>query len=157
MTDAEDPSNPVGYKKPPRHSQFKPGLSGNAKGRPKGSKNFTTVIEEELRAPIEVTENGKRKRISKRQAIVKQTVNKAASGDSKATALLLNEARINESQNPSAATPVLVVGPEDQVVMENIMRRIRNSETASLDSGSPTEPSSREHSTMPTELDEGEL
>jgi hypothetical protein len=87
-----DSKYPVGYKKPPRHSQFKPGLSGNVKGRPKGSKNFTTVFEEELRAPIEVTENGKRKRISKRQAIVKQTVNRAASGDPKATSILLTEA-----------------------------------------------------------------
>jgi hypothetical protein len=69
VADKEDPQYPVGYKKPPRHTQFKPGMSGNAKGRPKGAKNFATVLEHELRARIEVTENGKRKRISKREAI----------------------------------------------------------------------------------------
>jgi hypothetical protein len=76
MADNDDPNYPIGYKKPPRDTQFKPGQSGNAKGRPIGIKNFATVIEKELRTSIEVTENGKRKRISKREAVVKQTVNK---------------------------------------------------------------------------------
>src|ERR1700687_1673760 len=90
---------PIGYKKPPRHTQFKPGQSGNVKGRPKGTKNFATVLDKELRTKIEVTENGKRKKISKRDAIVKQTVNKAAAGDPKATVIVLNEVRPHESQN----------------------------------------------------------
>jgi len=157
MADADDPTNPVGYKKPPRHKQFKPGLSGNAKGRPRGSKNFTTVIEEELRTPIEVTENGKRKRISKRHAIVKQTVNKAVAGDPKATAILLTETRIHESQNPSSAIQSFVVGPEDQVVMNNILQRIRQSEPPPLDPCPPSDPSSKDEPMMPTDPNKGEL
>jgi hypothetical protein len=109
MADPEDPTDEVGYKRPPRHTRFKPGQSGNLKGRPKGTKNFATVMDKELSTKIEVTENGRRRRISKREAIVKQTVNKAASGDPKATVVLLNEARFHESQNqsPVAHTPVL--------------------------------------------------
>ena len=38
----------VGYGKPPRKSQFKPGQSGNPKGRPKGRKGFSTILVEEL-------------------------------------------------------------------------------------------------------------
>src|SRR5215472_11830443 len=92
MVDEKDDSKyPVGYKKPPRQTQFKPGQSGNAKGRPKGSKNCKTVFEKELRTPIPVTENGKRKKISKLEAIIKHTVNKAAGGDPKATVVVLNE------------------------------------------------------------------
>lgn len=157
MADADDPTNAVGYKKPPRHTQFKPGLSGNVKGRPKGAKNFATAMEDELRAPIEVTEKGKRKRISKREAIVKQTVNKAVSGDAKATAILLYEARIHESQNPSSAIQSFVVGPEDQVVMNNILQRIRQSEPTPLDPCSPTGPSSKDEPMLPTDPTEGEL
>jgi hypothetical protein len=54
MAGSDDSQSPVGYKQPPLHTQFKPGRSGNTKGRPRGSKNFSTVIEQELRARIEV-------------------------------------------------------------------------------------------------------
>jgi Family of unknown function (DUF5681) len=155
MSDDDDSSYPVGYKKPPRRSQFKPGLSGNAKGRPKGSKNFTTVIEEELRALIEVTEKGKRKRISKRNAIVKQTVNKAVAGDTKATALLLIETRIYESQNQVPAVQDALVGPEDQMVMDNILQRIRQSQPLGLDLEYHAEPPSEEHPLPPPQSNEG--
>jgi hypothetical protein len=50
----------VGYKKPPKHSQFKKGQSGNKKGRPKGSKNANTLIHEIANKEITVrAKNGK--------------------------------------------------------------------------------------------------
>ena len=71
----------VGFGRPPRSTQFKPGQSGNRAGRPPGSKNFATALEHELNARVTVSDNGKRKRISKREVIAKHLVNKAASGD----------------------------------------------------------------------------
>jgi hypothetical protein len=152
MADNDDSKYPVGYKKPPRHTQFKPGLSGNIKGRPKGAKNFTTVFEEELCAPIEVTENGKRKRISKRQAIVKQTVNKAVAGDPKATSILLNEARLHESQNQPPVVQSALVSQEDRVVMDNILRRIWQSNPASQDPKAPPDPPSEDRPSPPPQF-----
>ncbi len=157
MADAENPTNAVGYKKPPRHSQFKPGVSGNAKGRPKGAFNFATVIEQELRARIEVTENGKRKRISKREAIAKQTVNRAAAGDPKATSTLLNEARLQESQNLIPTTQGVIIGPEDQTVMGNILQRIRQSQSLCLDGESSPEPPKEVESGTSDDPRKGEL
>jgi hypothetical protein len=157
MADADNSTHNVGYKKPPRHTQFKPGQSGNAKGRPKGAKNFATVIEQELCARIEVTENGRRKRISKREAIAKQTVNRAAAGDHKATATLLSEARFQESQ--SQLLPVaqrLVVGPEDQMVMENILQRIRRSQLLCLNGSSTPEMLKEDESRRSDDPDGGE-
>src|SRR5260370_11152552 len=87
---------PIGYGRPPKQSQFAKGKSGNPNGRTKGSKNFGLVIEAELNAKIPINENGKRRSISKREAVAKQLVNKAASGDPKALPLLLNEARARE-------------------------------------------------------------
>lgn len=157
MADNKDFQYPVGYKKPPRHTQFKRGVSGNAKGRPKGVKNFATVIEEELCARIEVTENGKRRRISKREAIAKQTVNRAAAGDHKATSTLLNEARFQECQNKLPVTPNLVVGPEDQMVMDNILQRIRQSEPSHFDPVCHLEPPGEDEPLSSPHADEGEL
>jgi hypothetical protein len=51
----------VGYRKPPREHQFKPGQSGNPKGRPRGSKSFTTLLVEELGTKITIQENGVRR------------------------------------------------------------------------------------------------
>jgi len=61
----------VGYGKPPRHTRFKKGQSGNPRGRPCGSKNLSSLLSEALNEPVIVAENGRRRKISKRQAIIK--------------------------------------------------------------------------------------
>jgi hypothetical protein len=128
-----------GYGKPPRDRQFKPGQSGNPKGRPKGARNFATDFAEELRTSIEVAENGKRKRISKQRAIVKHAVNKAVTGDTKSTVVVLGEARFQEGQNQSFIPEDALASPADQTVMTNILRRIRQSVSPLPDFGLPTD------------------
>ena len=73
----------VGYKKPPKHSQFKKGQSGNPKGRPKGVQNLATDLQDELSAKVEITEDGQTKEVTKRKAMVKQLMQKAIKGDPK--------------------------------------------------------------------------
>ena len=74
----------VGYRKPPKNKQFKPGQSGNNKGRPKGSKNFSTLIAAELDRKIPVNIAGERKTVDIRVAIVKRMISNALNGDKKA-------------------------------------------------------------------------
>ena len=73
----------IGYRRPPPESQFKKGASGNPKGRPKGSKNFLTLLEQELAQKIVVNETGRRKTITRMQAMVKRMVAGAMQGDVK--------------------------------------------------------------------------
>lgn len=130
MAKKRQPQRKVGYKNPPSANRFGPGISGNPKGRPKGSKNILKVIEKELDNRIGVTEGGARKTITKRVAAIKQLVNKAIGGDARALALLLKTAAENEEE-PSKQTEV--AGPTEQRMMESIKRRIR------LADPSPTE------------------
>ncbi len=80
----------VGHGRPPVDYQFKKGQSGNPKGRPRGSKNLMTLLHRELEQAVVVQENGRRRKITKREAMITQVVNKAAlSGNIKAFLSLL--------------------------------------------------------------------
>lgn len=71
----------VGYRKPPKHSRFKPGVSPNPSGRPKRQPTSLEEFEAELNTRIEVQENGRKRRLTKRRLITKQVVNGAVKGD----------------------------------------------------------------------------
>lgn len=80
----------VGYKKPPKDTRFKPGQSGNPRGRPKGTKNLRTDLEEELTEKILVREGDQPKSVSKQRAVVKSIVARALKGDARAGSLLVS-------------------------------------------------------------------
>src|ERR1700737_502338 len=79
----------VGYRKPPKASQFKAGQSGNPRGRPKGSANLATDLSAELGEQITVREGGEARRVSKQRALIKSLMAKALQGDVRATTALL--------------------------------------------------------------------
>jgi hypothetical protein len=102
----------VGYRKPPPHTRFQKGQSGNPRGRPRESKNWDTLIDQELSARVVVHKSGKRKTISKRAAIATQLVNKAVSGDLRSAQTLLDRA-------PNVQGPVeeLPIGPDGKSII----------------------------------------
>ena len=125
MTDSGERSYKVGFGKPPRKTRFEPGRSGNPNGRPKGAKNFATAIDAELSATVLVTENGRRRKLTKRQIIAKRLVNRAVEGDLKPVPLLLNETRLHENLPGPGAAEEVFGGPEQQPVIDSIVQRIR--------------------------------
>ncbi|WP_312733852.1 DUF5681 domain-containing protein [Brevundimonas sp.] len=80
--------NGVGYGRPPIATRFKPGQSGNPNGRPKGSKNLMTLLDQALDQKVAGTINGVPTRISRREAAMLRLADKAAGGDLKALYLL---------------------------------------------------------------------
>jgi Family of unknown function (DUF5681) len=115
----------VGYGKPPRHTRFQKGRSGNPAGRPRGKKNLATLLSDALDQKIVVVENGQRKRISKREAIVTQLVNKSASADLKATQILLAMLRDIETRADSACADIESLTEADRQIIQRIQARIR--------------------------------
>lgn len=79
----------VGYKKPPKRSQWKPGHSGNPNGRPRKIKDFEKLLDIELSKEITITEGGKQISISKREVLLKSLVNDALKGDLRAMKMVL--------------------------------------------------------------------
>jgi len=81
----------VGYKKPPKHTQFAKGRSGNPTGRPKGSKNLRTVLEETLNQKIQINQGGNSSTVTIMEAIVKRVANDALNGNRSAADLILKK------------------------------------------------------------------
>lgn len=101
--DGEEDFEPeVGYGRPPVHSRWKKGQSGNPKGRPKRSKNLTTLIDQELERPIEIKEDGRRQRLTKREAIVRRLVNNALAGNTRSIEFLAKHLFNEDAPDPFA-------------------------------------------------------
>ena len=80
----------VGYGKPPKTHQFKPGQSGNPSGRPRRKKTLVTLTQEMLDRVISVTEGGKVKRISMKDALLRRLLDHALKGNLKSANFLFN-------------------------------------------------------------------
>lgn len=97
-----------GFGRPPKHTQFKKGTSGNPAGRPKKVASFKTDLAAELQEKLLLTENGKQRRVSKQRAFVKTLVAAAIKKDIRAVNALL------------ACMKYFGVGSEDQAEGESL-------------------------------------
>lgn len=134
--DAKNEQCDVGYGKPPKHTQFKKGQSGNLSGRPKGTLNLATVLERTLRQQVVINENGRRKVITKLEAAITQLVNKAASGDAHAMRYLCHLV-ISAEERSVVVEPITQFSDSDRKVMDNILKRFQKS---SKDGNDETDP-----------------
>jgi hypothetical protein len=75
--ETSDAVNAVGYGRPPLHSQFKPGQSGNPRGRPKGARSTQKILHDELHQKIKVVEGGRRVSMTKLEYLIRKLVNGA--------------------------------------------------------------------------------
>jgi len=113
----------VGYGKPPCHTRLVKGQSGNPRGRPPGSKNLSTLLSEALNETVIVTENGGRRKVTKRQAIITQLVNRSATADFRAIKILLDIVRDIECQTEPSAPETSDFSEADEKVLEQIKAR----------------------------------
>jgi hypothetical protein len=115
----------VGYCRPPVGRPFRPGHSGNPRGRPKGGRNLTSVIGAAVGKIIAVKASGRRRRrrITKLEAAVEQLANRAAKGEARATQLLLALVQTHEAKpdRPDADG----IGEADALAMAELARRLR--------------------------------
>jgi len=117
----------VGYGKPPRHTRFKTGEpSANPRGRPR--KTMAALLVEGLNKKVVVTENGRRRTITVREAVVKQLINQSATADLRATKMLFDLTKDAEKQAGAAMAPE--PAPQftkaDEEVVEQLIERLRH-------------------------------
>jgi Family of unknown function (DUF5681) len=121
----------IGYAKPPPSGQFKPGQSGNRRGRSKGCGDLGKLLEDELNVTVEVAEGGRRHKLSKAQISVRQLANKSAGGDLRAfqaaVDVLRKSGRLRENSNEPAAEVTAADSPYD-------LSRLSDEELSQLES-----------------------
>jgi len=107
----------TGYRRPPRQTQFRKGRSGNPNGRPKGSRSLATLMGNALNEAVVINENGRRRTITKGEAIIKQLVNRGAAGDARSIQLLLAQIRVIEADLESPTREGEESDTETQLLM----------------------------------------
>lgn len=113
---SQDEDDQVGYGRPPRHSRFKPGQSGNPRGRPKGARNLHSQIFTELMSPIAVTIDGQRQRMSPIMVVFKQLAAKGMKGDIKAARLLVDFIEQHSPELLTPASPAHATASDQQII-----------------------------------------
>ena len=116
----------VGYKKPPKEHQFKPGKSGNPKGRSKLVKDFKTDLAEELQEKISINESGKSKVTTKQRAFIKKVIASALNGNACSirilTQMIASYAKDLEQTVPEE------LSAEDNEILQLFLERSQNNE-----------------------------
>lgn len=112
------PREDVGYGKPPKAHQFKPGQSGNPKGRPKGAKSRETILREVANRKISIRQDGKIRKITFLEGIIYRIAEKSLQGDTKSAALLLGQLAAIAS-TPGVETEMT---PDDKAVLDAYLR-----------------------------------
>lgn len=103
----------VGYRKPPRDTQFKRGTSGNPGGRPRRSNDIGALIDRNLDRLVTVIREGRKVRITMREHLVTSTLIAAAKGDHRARELAFRHMRESGKPEPFRAKP-----SDDEILAE---------------------------------------
>jgi len=113
----------VGYGRPPRGHQFKPGQSGNPRGRPKGAKNEATILRILLNRKIEIREGARTRKVTIFEAILLRFTEDALKGNTKAAAFLFNRyaatTQVGDSQSSDD------INEDDREVIADFVRRLK--------------------------------
>jgi hypothetical protein len=112
---------PEGGKK----TQYAKGTSGNPKGRPKGSKNLSTILMEAANAPVIATIDGKKRKITKLDATAMQLATKAASGDPRSVVAFLDWVDEIEARAAAARPAEFPFSPADLEVLRQTFERMK--------------------------------
>jgi hypothetical protein len=122
--DENEPTYAVGYKKPPQNRRFRQGVSGNARGRPRGCLNVATVLERILHEPIVITEGNVSKIVPRFEAVLKALANKAAGGDIVAIRQLLALA-VSAGLDGASVEPKAQLSDSDLKLMNRVLERLQ--------------------------------
>lgn len=112
----------VGYRKPPKHAQWKKGQSGNPAGRPRRDRDVSTFVAALLGQRVVVRKGKTTKRVTRLEHLLTRLIEKAIDGDPRLMKMALDEMRKEEAREPDDAPDTLQ--PADHEVIEALKARL---------------------------------
>lgn len=117
----------VGYGRPPKAHRFRPGESGNPRGRPKKTPTLYEELMKELARPVQIKMRNRTVKISKLEAILRKLLQSCLEGDTRATRLLL--AMLQAAPAPAAERDdqsEFEMALPDEEAISRILRRLES-------------------------------
>src|SRR5712675_903798 len=136
MTDeTSDDGFTVGYKKPPQHSRFQPGRSGNPRGKQKGVRNLGSDVKRTLEVPVRLNEQGRARRVSTQEAALLRLREKALKGDARSLDQLLELAKIFNNGAAVESVGDEALAAEDQAILDAYAEEVRSRPPSAIADG----------------------
>lgn len=110
----------VGYRHPPKSTQFKPGQSGNPKGRPRGTRSVGAILQDIIGRKVPVTESGRTRKLTVLEVALRRLSNDAMRGDQSAIKFLLSMVD-RYGQSPEATFAFEELLAEDREILATYM------------------------------------
>ena len=118
----DDPASSVGPGRPPKHSQFRAGQSGNPRGRPKGTSNLKTDLANLMGGRVEITVNGEKRKASRQEALLLSLFQRALQKDGRAAKTLFD--MVMKLQQPDeGGLEHETLSEADQLIIDSFLRR----------------------------------
>ena len=121
----------VGYGRPPKHTRFKSGKSGNPSGRPKGSRNVSTILTKALGRKVRVRDGERVRDITVLDAAIERLTRQAAAGDVRSIKIMLELIQQTGGFGTGVEPPTEVLGEDDRAALDDYLARMGSAKEAS--------------------------
>jgi hypothetical protein len=112
----------IGYGKPPEHTRFRPGVSGNPTGKREGARNLSTAVKKALLVPVKLKDGGEARKVSTQEAVLMRLREKALKGDARSLDRMIDLAR--QFNNDPHANSTSHSSPEDEeTILDDLVAR----------------------------------
>ena len=125
-----DAAYEVGYGRPPACAQFKKGVSGNPRGRPRGSKSLKTLIRNALEATVEVKDGlGRRRTLPVVVALLQKQIELGLKGSDRSTLAIIKLAEQFGAMKEVEGDDESALSPAENALLEDLLSRLTQTGT----------------------------
>jgi hypothetical protein len=147
----EGPDYEVGYGRPPKATRFKPGQSGNPRGRPKGAKSIPALLEGELNRKLRVREGNRERMLTKRELLIRRLVANGVQKGGRDGELVLRLVASHAGEADPASLPQ-ALDAQDEAILQRFMETL----PVAGRSGKPDTPHPTDEPDASDDLDEAQ-